>query len=335
MPSSLKNCTSLRLIDLGKNRLSGKIPLWIGGSLPNLTILSLRSNRFSGSICSELCQLKKIQILDLSSNDISGVIPRCLNNFTAMTKKGSLVVAHNYSFGSFAYKDPLKFKNESYVDEALIKWKGSEFEYKNTLGLIRSIDLSRNNLLGEIPKEITDLLELVSLNLSRNNLTGLIPTTIGQLKSLEILDLSQYELFGEIPTSLSEISLFNVLDLSNNNLSGKIPKGTQLQSFNSYSYKGNPTLCGLPLLKKCPEDEMKQDSPTRSIEDKIQQDGNDMWFYISIALGFIVGFWGVCGTLLLNNSLRYAYFHFLNKIKDWFYVTIAINMAKVRRSLQS
>ena len=335
LPSSLKNCTSLRLIDLGKNRLSGKIPLWIGGSLPNLTILSLRSNRFSGSICSELCQLKKIQILDLSSNDISGVMPRCLNNFTAMTKKGSLVVAHNYSFGSFAYKDPLKFKNESYVDEALIKWKGSEFEYKNTLGLIRSIDLSRNNLLGEIPKEITDLLELVSLNLSRNNLTGLIPTTIGQLKSLEILDLSQNELFGEIPTSLSEISLLSVLDFSNNNLSGKIPKGTQLQSFNSYSYKGNPTLCGLPLLKKCPEDEMKQDSPTRSIEDKIQQDGNDMWFYISIALGFIVGFWGVCGTLLLNNSLRYAYFHFLNKIKDWFYVTIAINMAKVRRSLRS
>ncbi|RVW78946.1 Receptor-like protein 12 [Vitis vinifera] len=328
LPSSLKNCTSLRLIDLGKNRLSGKIPLWIGGSLPNLTILSLRSNQFSGSICSELCQLKKIQILDLSSNDISGVIPRCLNNFTAMTKKGSLVVAHNYSFGSSAYKDPLKFKNESYVDEALIKWKGSEFEYKNTLGLIRSIDLSRNNLLGEIPKEITDLLELVSLNLSRNNLTGLIPTTIGQLKSLEILDLSQNELFGEIPTSLSEISLLSVLDLSNNNLSGKIPKGTQLQSFNSYSYKGNPTLCGLPLLKKCPEDEMKQDSPTRSIEDKIQQDGNGMWFYISIALGFIVGFWGVCGTLLLNNSLRYAYFHFLNKIKDWFYVTIAINMAK-------
>ncbi|KAL6311414.1 hypothetical protein AAG906_035488 [Vitis piasezkii] len=289
LPLSLKNCTNLRLIDLGKNRLSGKIPLWIGGSLPNLTILSLRSNRLSG--------------------------------------KRSLLVAHNYSFGSYAYKSPPNINNESYIDEALIKWKGSEFEYKNTLGLVRSIDLSSNNLLGRF-EEITDLLELVSLNLSRNNLTGLIPITIGQLKSLEVLDLSQNELFGEIPTSLSEISRLSVLDLSDNNLSGKIPKGTQLQSFNTYSYKGNPTLCGLPLLKKCPEDKMEEDSPIGSIEDKIQQDGNDMWFYISIALGFIVGFWGVCGTLLLNNSLRYAYFSFLNKIKDWFYVTIAINMAR-------
>ncbi|KAJ9678949.1 hypothetical protein PVL29_020994 [Vitis rotundifolia] len=335
LPLSLKNCTSLRFIDLGKNKLSGNIPLWIGGSLPNLTILSLRSNRFSGSIDPKLCQLKKIQILDLSSNSLSGIIPRCLSNFTAMTKKGSLIIAHNYSFGSYVHRGPMDINNESYVDKALIKWKGSEFEYKNTLGLVRSIDLSSNNLIGEIPKEVTDLLELVSLNLSRNNLTGLIPTTIGQLKSLEVLDLSQNQLFGGIPTSLSEISSLSVLDLSDNNLSGKIPQGTQLQSFSTYSYKGNPTLCGLPLLKKCPEDEMEQDSPTRSIEDKIQQDGNDMWFYISIALGFIVGFWGVCGTLLLNNSLRYAYFSFLNKIKDWFCVTIAINMARVRRSLRS
>ncbi|RVW78954.1 Brassinosteroid LRR receptor kinase BRL2 [Vitis vinifera] len=218
--------------------------------------------------------------------------------------------------------------NFSYVDRALVKWKRREFEFKSFLGLVKSIDLSSNKLSGEIPKEVIDLLELVSLNLSRNNLTGLIPTRIGQLKSLEILDLSQNQLFGEIPTSLVEISGLSVLDLSINNLSGEIPQGTQLQTFDFDSYKGNPALCGPPLQKKCPKDEIKQDSPTDSI------DGN-MWFYISIALGFIVGFWGVCGTLLLNNSWRYAYFQFLNKIRDWLYVIIAINMARIQRSLRS
>ena len=101
--------------------------------------------------------------------------------------------------------------------------------------------------------------------------------------------------------SFVEISSLRILDLSNNNLSSQIPQGTQLQSFNIDSYKGNPALCGLPLQKKCSKDEIKQDSPTNSIEDKIQQDGNDMWFYVSIVLGFIVGFWRVCKTLLLNN----------------------------------
>ena len=204
---------------------------------------------------------------------MSGVIPRCLGSFTAMTKKESLVIAHNYSFGPFGGvqyhiggKTP---ENASYVDGALVKWKRREFEYKNTLRLVKSIDLSSNKLSREFPREVIDLLGLVSLKLSRNNLTGLIPARIGQLKSLEVLDLSQNRLFGEIPASLVEISGLSVLDLSNNFFSGKIPQGTQLQSFNIDSYKGNPALCGLPLLKKCHEDKIKQDSLTHIIEDKI------------------------------------------------------------------
>ncbi|KAJ9703208.1 hypothetical protein PVL29_004835 [Vitis rotundifolia] len=330
LPSSLKKCKSLSFIDLTKNRLFGKIPPWIGGNLPNLTI----------------CQLKKIQILDLSGNNISGTIPRCLNNFTAMTKKGSLTITYNFSsenpnsaIGDWSYVDRglVKWKGRywSYVDRELVKWKGREFEYKNTLGLVKIIDLSSNKLTEEIPKEVTDLLELVSLNFSRNNLTGLIPTTIGQLKSLDVLDLSQNQLIGEIPSSLSKIDRLSTLDLSNNNLSGKIPRGTQLQSFNASTYEGNPTLCGLPLLKKCPGDKAEGAPNASSYEDNFQQDGNDMWFYVSIALGFIVGFWGVCGTLLRNNSWRYSYFQFLNKIKDWLYVTTTINMTRLWRSLQS
>ncbi|WKA06768.1 hypothetical protein VitviT2T_024653 [Vitis vinifera] len=223
LPLSFKNCTSLRFIDLAKNRLSGKIPEWIGGSLPNLTVLNLGSNRFSGGICPELCQLKNIQILDLSSNNMLGVVPRCVGGFTAMTKKGSLVIVHNYSFADFSSKYSL-IRNAFYVDRALVKWKGREFEYKSTLGLVKSIDFSSNKLSGEIPEEVIDLVELVSLNLSRNNLTRLIPARIGQLKSLEVLDLSQNQLFGEIPASLVEISDLSVLDLSDNNLSGKIPQ---------------------------------------------------------------------------------------------------------------
>ncbi|RVW26819.1 LRR receptor-like serine/threonine-protein kinase ERECTA [Vitis vinifera] len=152
-PRLVLECNHLNCHNL---ELSGKIPEWIGGSLPNLIVLNLGSNRFSGVICPELCQLKNIQILDLSSNNILGVVPRCVGGFTAMTKKGSLVIAHNYSFTRCRYHK----------------------------------------------------------------------------------------------ASLVEISDLSVLDLSDNNLSGKIPQGTQLQSFNIDSYKGNPALCGLPLLKK-------------------------------------------------------------------------------------
>ncbi|KAL6320659.1 hypothetical protein AAG906_008659 [Vitis piasezkii] len=329
LPSSLKNCRALRLIDLGKNKLSGKITAWMGGSLSDLIVLNLRSNEFNGSIPSSLCQLKKIQMLDLSSNNLSGKIPKCLKNLTAMAQKGSQDLSYETFYN---LSIPLY-----YVDSTLVQWKGKEQEYKKTLRLIKSIDFSSNKLIGEIPIEVTDLVELVSLNLSRNNLIGSIPTTIGQLKLLDFLDLSQNQLNGRIPDNLSQIADLSVLDLSNNTLSGKIPLGTQLQSFDASTYEGNPGLCGPPLLKRCPEDELGGVSFTSGLSSKkedIQDDANNIWFYGNIVLGFIIGFWGVCGTLLFNSSWRYAYFQFLSKIKDWLYVTTIVNMNRIRRSLQ-
>ncbi|RVW94638.1 LRR receptor-like serine/threonine-protein kinase GSO1 [Vitis vinifera] len=322
LPSSLKNCRALSLIDLGKNKLSGKITAWIGGSLSDLIVLNLRSNEFNGSIPSSLCQLKQIQMLDLSSNNLSGKIPKCLKNLTAMAQKGSQDLSYEALYNSGILL--------SYVDNTLVQWKGKEQEYKKTLGLIKSIDFSSNKLIGEIPIEVTDLVELVSLNLSRNNLIGSIPTTIGQLKLLDFLDLSQNQLNGRISENLSQIAGLSVLDLSNNTLSGKIPLGTQLQSFDASTYEGNPGLCGPPLLKRCPEDELGGVSFTNGLSSKkedIQDDANNIWFYGNIVLGFIIGFWGVCGTLLFNSSWRYAYFQFLSKIKDWLLmeVTLGIN----------
>ena len=332
LPSSLKNCRDLHLVDLGKNKLSGRIPAWIGGSLPNLVVLNLRSNEFNGSIPLNLCRLRKIQMLDLSSNNISGMIPKCLKNLTAMAQKGGSVIAYD----EFVYNSSTP---HSYVDNTLVQWKGKELEYKNTLWLMKSIDFSSNKLVGEIPDEVTDLLELVSLNLSRNNLIGPIPTAIGQLKLLDFLDLSQNWLQGGIPDSLSQIARLSVLDLSNNTLSGKIPSSTQLQSFSASTYDGNPELCGPPLLKSCPEDKDEYgEVPFTGLngkKDGIRDDANDIWSYGNIVLGFIIGFWGVCGTLLLHRSWRYAYFKFLNKLKDRLYVTTTISMNRLRRSFQS
>jgi EIX receptor 1/2 len=98
LPKSLKNCSSLKLLDLGENRLSGRIPTWIGTSLPHLAVLRLSSNLFSGHIPLQLCHLTSLQILDLSHNDVRGTIPNCLNNFTVMaqTQSSEVSISHYY-----------------------------------------------------------------------------------------------------------------------------------------------------------------------------------------------------------------------------------------------
>ncbi|XP_052620622.1 receptor-like protein EIX1 [Lactuca sativa] len=246
-PLSVKNCTSLKSLNLGANKFSGNLPVWIGESLSGLYVLMLRSNNFSGSIPLQLCQLASLQILDLSVNHFHGTIPSCLSNLTIMVQQGFPQV-QNLERGVSVY---------SYnVDHVMIQWQGVEREFvRSNMVLLRSIDLSSNNLTGEIPYQITNLDELIALNLSKNALYGKIPWNISEMKNLLTLDLSRNKFLGEIPSTMSQMTLLSYLDVSCNNLSGRIPSSTQLQSFDPSRYKGNLGLCGPPLTKKCPLDE--------------------------------------------------------------------------------
>ena len=229
--------------------------MWLGSNHPNLVVLILRSNHFSKSMPLHLYHLTNLQLLDLAINHISGSIPKCLNNLTALTHK-----SRPYSTITYIYLiiNPSGSWGILYDDHANWMWKGREYEFGITLGLIKSIDLSSNILTGMIPREIAELDRLISLNLSRNFLTGRITSEIGALHSLEVLDLSENQLRGGIPSSISGITSLNFLNLSNNNLSGKIPIGRQLDTINAFAYEGNPNLCGFPLPKKCWGDETTQ-----------------------------------------------------------------------------
>ena len=57
----------------------------------------------------------------------------------------------------------------------LLVIKGKVSEYSTILQLVKSMNLSKNNLLGEIPKEVISLQGLQSLNLSYNLLSRSIP----------------------------------------------------------------------------------------------------------------------------------------------------------------
>ncbi|PON64120.1 LRR domain containing protein [Parasponia andersonii] len=341
LPSFLKNCTRLRVLDVGENNLEGTIPTWIGESLTDLEVLQLKFNRFHGTIPSNLCHLQSIRMLDISQNRISGVVPSCINNFTYMVEKPKeedelyfpKSISVEYTLGHSI--------SGSYDNKALVRWKGKDYEYQKILGLLRVIDLSSNRLIGGIPSELANLVELAQLNLSRNNLSGAIPHEIGNLSKLESLDLSHNHLSGDLPMGLAKISSLNYLDLSYNHFSGRIPTSTQLQSLNASSYVGNLGLCGLPLSSTCPGDGTSQEPDPNSIDDEGNYDENDSkwfdmsWFYMGLGVGFALGFLGVCGTLFLNSKCRLAYFRFLNYLEDWLYVMINIRTSRWRRCLWS
>ncbi|XP_034212725.1 receptor-like protein EIX2 [Prunus dulcis] len=314
IPDSLHNCSVLKSIDLGDNKLSGSIPPWIGGSnVSMLYMLRLRSNFFTGQIPIQLCNLGNLRILDLSHNNFSGAIPKCFNSLTSLVRDDS---------------------NESYRiynEQTVLTLKGEELVYNTTLMLVKSIDLSLNFLEGEVPQEIGSLTLLGTLNLSRNQLIGNIFSIVGSMHRLETLHLSHNHLSGHIPQSLASLTFLSHLNLSYNNLVGRIPLGSQLQTLDDSSiYMDNPSLGGVPL-PKCPGD----DTFTATNAKHSNEDGNDngvLWLYVSMILGFISGFWGVCGTLLLKQSWRYAYFRFFDDTKDKVTLAIALRVARLQRN---
>ncbi|KAL8466940.1 hypothetical protein ACS0TY_035863 [Phlomoides rotata] len=235
IPFSVRNCTELGLIKLGDNDLDGGIPTWVGTHLVHLRFLILRSNKLSGKIFPEICLLNSLQILDLSDNKLSGIIPSCLSNLSGMATKRSLNRWIPRNDGV----------NQSLTTEsASVAIKGSELEYGTTIYLVTNINLSKNNLSGNIPKELTRLVELRSLNLSQNRLSGSIPEKIGDMKQLESLDFSMNALSGQIPKSLAILSFLKYLNISYNNLTGEIPKSTQLLGLDASGFIGN-SLCAL------------------------------------------------------------------------------------------
>ncbi|KAL6143124.1 hypothetical protein ACLB2K_053820 [Fragaria x ananassa] len=248
---SLRNRTGMKSLDLGENKFFGNIPAWIGESMLSLLILRLSSNSFTGSIPSQLCGLSNLHILDLSHNKLSGHIPQCVGNLSGLKTS------------------EISDKDTSYLYQGQLEVvsKGRVLEYGSILYLVNSLDLSNNDLSGEMPLDLTSLVMLGTLNLSMNHLTGIIPEKIGNLKSIETLDLSMNQLSGSIPQSMVSLTFVTHLNLSHNNLSGKIPTSNQFNSLVDPSiYQGNAGLCGDPLPTPCQDNEETPQVPSEDRE---------------------------------------------------------------------
>ncbi|KAJ1422578.1 Serine/threonine-protein kinase, active site [Sesbania bispinosa] len=202
-PLWLTNVTSLSVLDVSGNALSGEIPPEIGhvsgriGNLSRLMVLNLSGNGFSGEIPASLGNLLRLTTLDLSKQNLSGELP-----FELSGLPGLQVIALQEN-----------------------KLSGDVPEGFSSLTSLQYVNLSSNEFSGHIPKSYGFLPSLVVLSLSDNHITGMIPPEIGNCSEIEILELGSNSLAGPIPSDLSGLVHLKVLDLSWNNLSGDMPEG--------------------------------------------------------------------------------------------------------------
>ena len=97
-----------------------------------------------------------------------------------------------------------------------------------------------------MPVELGKLFNLVSLELSNNQLIGEMPAELGNLANLREFDLAGNHLSGEIPAELELLSKLVYLDLAGNRLSGCIPGLLEAQLIMTNSNLGGLPFCTAP-----------------------------------------------------------------------------------------
>uniref|UniRef100_A0A2N9ET20 non-specific serine/threonine protein kinase n=1 Tax=Fagus sylvatica TaxID=28930 RepID=A0A2N9ET20_FAGSY len=120
----------------------------------------------------------------------------------------------------------------------------------NNCTSLTGLDLSNNNLFGNIPQNFSQLLEFVTtLDLSSNNFSGPIPVSLANCTYLNILKLDHNRLTGQIPAQLGLLARIKQFSVANNLLTGPVPYFANA-SITVDDYANNPGLCG-PPLERC------------------------------------------------------------------------------------
>ncbi|CAN8315752.1 unnamed protein product [Cochlearia groenlandica] len=299
LPRSLLNCSLLKFLSVDHNRIDDLFPFWLK-ALPNLNVLTLRSNRFHGAISPPDEQgplaFPELRILEISDNMFTGTLPanyfaNWSSTLLKMNDEERLYMG-DFSNDRFTYEDTLD-----------LQYKGLYMEQEKVLTFYAAIDFSGNKLQGDLPESIGMLKTLIALNLSNNLFTGHIPMSLANVTELESLDLSGNKLSGEIPRELARLTYLAYIDVSDNQLTGEIPQGTQIIGQPKSSFEGNLVLCGLPLEERC----ITESIP--STQEPQEQDEEEILKWRAVAIGYGPG-------LLLGITIG----HVVALYKPWWFI---------------
>ncbi|KAL9457330.1 hypothetical protein AB3S75_006388 [Citrus x aurantiifolia] len=182
-------------LDLRFNKLKGPLPIPISMFTSSYLV---SNNQLTGEIPPSICSLNGLYALDLSYNNLSGMLPGCLGNSSVQL---SVLKLQGNKFHGFI---PETFS------------KGTN---------LRMIDFSSNLLQGRVPKSLANCLKLKFLDLGDNQITDFFPSWLGTLPELEVLILKSNNFHGVIeePKACFEFVKLRIIDLSHNRFAGNLP----------------------------------------------------------------------------------------------------------------
>ncbi|XP_021811392.1 phytosulfokine receptor 1 [Prunus avium] len=217
LSESLGMLDQLRTLNLSHNFLKHSLPIPLF-HLPNLELLDLSSNDFSGPIPADI-DLPSIQFLEISQNFLNGSLPPSICNNS--TQLRALKLAVNYFTGDL----PPGLGNCSSLEDLCLgmnTFTGGVPEGIFRLQKLTRLNIQDNKLSGQLSKEIGNLINLVRLDISTNGFSGTIPDVFDSLGRLQYFVAHSNNFSGRIPLSLASSPTLSLFNARNNSLEGSI-----------------------------------------------------------------------------------------------------------------
>ncbi|KAK2639619.1 hypothetical protein Ddye_027414, partial [Dipteronia dyeriana] len=220
-PTEFFHITSLQILDLAYNNLSGSISSCI--------------NNFSATVAFDYSEGNSIQL----EVDFGNFIEDALLMMKGITAN---------------YNSILNLVRS--IDLSKNKFSGEIPMELTSLQALSHCTFRKTRFSGTLPVSLRNCTKLRTLDISNNELAGNIPTWIDRFRSMMILNLHSNKFHHPLPLKLCRLSL-QILDISYNNISGTIPRCvdnvSDADKYGSYERsmldgKINPSLLDLKSL---------------------------------------------------------------------------------------
>ncbi|CAL1141765.1 unnamed protein product, partial [Cladocopium goreaui] len=185
-PGAFSKVPSLRRLDLARNQLEGMLSVAAATGLGNLEQLNLSRNHLQGIESGALALLRRLRVLDLSSNELRNSSWAAVG-LHYLTSLEVLCLAEVYL--PTLPPLPSSLRRLELQGSRLRNLSGSAF---HNLKQLETLQLQQNFLGPSLPLTLfRDLEALRTLKLGRNQLKDLEPTHFQGCENLETLDLSE------------------------------------------------------------------------------------------------------------------------------------------------
>ncbi|XP_039821923.1 probable LRR receptor-like serine/threonine-protein kinase At1g56140 isoform X2 [Panicum virgatum] len=237
LPSELGNLVKLEELYIDSAGLSGPIPSSFS-KLTSMKRLVASDNEFTGRLPDYIGRWSNLQDLRFQGNSFQGPLPTTLSNLVNLTEirigdilSGSSSLAFISNMTSL---NTLILRN-CRVSDSLASVNFSRFARLNLL------DLSFNNITGQVPQALLNLNSLNFLFLGNNSLSGSLPSSKGP--NLKYLDFSYNQLSGSFPSWASQNMQLDLVAnnfVINNSSNSVLPVGLECLQRNTSCFLGPP-----------------------------------------------------------------------------------------------